>query len=261
MDQFDQCRGLHHGIKFFKDHHLKQCALMVKEAFSKIEPRLARVRLVTLWLGRRVVGERLRVPSQPQCLEALLRAQSQQFGMRGFGLSKRGEDSVQMGSQRLPQFWPQRSIALCAQAAQPQQLGADASDRTEPTAGRTAVEGVVEQMEPESKLIVARDGLLTRMMGVFIGVETLVEMGLAFGVVECVRRLVLLRQSRIGFTRQWAAPVKEVSTRMQPSTPPARVWARRMLARHEAASPSGGHADAVEVVLTEIVNMGLPGLG
>src|ERR1043166_9293434 len=116
-----------------------------------------------------------------------------------------------MGSNRLQQFWQHRIIDLFDQAEQQHQLGADVSDRTEPTEGRTEVQGVVEQMEQEIKLIVARYGLLTRMMGVFIVLETPVVMGLAFGVVECLRRLVLLRNSRIGFALQLAAPVKEVS--------------------------------------------------
>src|SRR5215510_15101151 len=99
------------------------------------------------------------------------------------------------------------------------------------------------------------------MMGVCIVLETLVKMGLACGVVECLRRLVLLRKGRLGFALQLAAPVKEVSKLMQPITHPARVLARRMIARHETTAPSGGHADAVAAVLTEVVKMGWPGLG
>src|SRR5262245_34138787 len=181
--------------------------------------------------------------------------------MHGFGLSNRGEDIIQMGAKRLKQFWQHRSIDLFDQAEQEQQLGADASARTEPTAGRTQVEGVVEEMEQESELIVACYGLLPRMLGVFIVLETLVEMGLAFGVVECVRGLGLLGNGRIGFALQLAAPVKEVPKLMKPITHPARVLARRMIASHEATSPIGGHADAVEAVLTEGFKMGLPGLG
>ena len=111
------------------------------------------------------------------------------------------------------------------------------------------------------KWIVARYGLLTRMMGVFIVLETLVEMGLALGVGACLRRLVLLCHGRIGFALQVAAPVKEGSKLLKPITDPARVVARCRIARHEAPSPLGGHAEAVAVVLTEVVNMGLPGLG
>src|SRR6266446_4872364 len=48
-------------------------------------------------------------------------------------------------------------------------------------------QGVTEQMEQEIELIVSCYGLLTRVVGVFIVLKTLVQMGLAFGVVECVR--------------------------------------------------------------------------
>ncbi len=261
IDQCDQCRGWHNGIKFFKHQHVKQCELMVKEACSKIEPLLALVLMVTRVLGRRLVGELFMVPSQHQCISELLRQQAKKFGMHGFGLSNRGEDIVQMGAKRLQQFWQHRSIDLFDQAAQEPQLGADASDRTEPTAGGTQVEGVVEQMEQEIEVIVACSGVLTRMMGVFIVLETLVEMGRACGVGACGHGLGLLGNGRIGCALQLAAPVKEVPKRLKPITHPTRVLARRMRARHEATSPIGGHADAVEVGLTEGCTMGWPGLG
>src|SRR5438128_12534117 len=111
-------------------------------------------------------------------------------------------------------------------------------------------------MEQEIKLIVACYGVLTRMMGVFIVLKTLVEMGCAFGVVEYLRRLVFLGNGRIGFALQLAAPVKEVAKLMKPITHPARILARRMIARHEATSPIRGHADAVEADLTQVVKTG-----
>jgi hypothetical protein len=49
-----------------------------------------------------------------------------------------------MGSKRLKQFWQPRRIDFFDQAEQAPPLGADASDRTEPTEGSTQVEGVVE---------------------------------------------------------------------------------------------------------------------
>ena len=58
-------------------------------------------------------------------------------------------------------------------------------------------------MEQEIELIVACDSLLTRVVGVVIVVETFVQMGLACGVVECFRSLVLLGNGRIGFALQW----------------------------------------------------------
>src|SRR6266567_2014903 len=115
-------------------------------------------------------------------------------------------------------------------------------------------------MEQEIKVIVACYGVLTRMMGVFIVLKTLVEMGFAFGVVEYLRRLVLLGNGRIGFALQLAAPVKEVAKLMKPITHPARVLARRVITRHEATAPIGDHADAVEAMSPQVVKMGLPSL-
>src|SRR6266566_6650956 len=116
-------------------------------------------------------------------------------------------------------------------------------------------------MEQEIELIVSCYGLLTRVAGVFIVVEALVQMGLAFGVVEGVRGFVLLGNGRIGFTLQLAAPVKEVVKLMKPITHPSRVLARRVIARNEATATIGGHADAVEAMIAQVVKMGLPGLG
>ena len=117
-------------------------------------------------------------------------------------------------------------------------------------------------MEQEIELIVSCHGVLTRVVGAFIVLETLVQMGLAFGVVECVRGLVLLGNGRIGFALQLAAPVKEVLKLMKPITHPSRVWARRVIARHEA----NGHDRRPcrccgSGASPEVVKMGFPGLG
>src|SRR4030095_15949045 len=98
-------------------------------------------------------------------------------------------------------------------------------------------------MEQERRLIVSCYSLLTSVVGVFIVLEALVQMGLAFGAVECVRGFVLLGNGRIGFALQLAAPVKEVLKFMKTTTPPARFWARRVLPRHEATAPIRDHAD------------------
>ena len=111
------------------------------------------------------------------------------------------------------------------------------------------MQGVAEQMEHEIELIVSCYGVLTSLVGVFIVLETLVQMGLAFGVVEGLCGFILLGNGRIGFALQLAAPVKEVLKFMKPITHPARVLASRVITRHEAKAPIGGHADAVEVVL------------
>src|SRR6266571_6998562 len=98
--------------------------------------------------------------------------------------------------------------------------------------------------------------MLTRVVGPFIVLETFVQIGLAFGVVACVRGLVFLGNGRIGFALQLAAPVKEVVKLMKPITHPSRVLARRVIARNEATATIGGHADAVKVVVAEVVKMG-----
>ena len=123
------------------------------------------------------------------------------------------------------------------------------------------MQGVAEQMEQEIELIVACYGLLTRVVGVFIVLETLVQMGLAFGVVECFHGLILLGNSRLGFALKLVAPLNEVLKFMEPITHPSRILARRVIARHEAHSTVGGHADAVEAVSTQVVQMGFPGFG
>src|SRR5215831_9436084 len=154
-----------------------------------------------------------------------------------------------MGANGVKQFQQHRIIDLFDQAEKEQQFCADACDGTKPTEGRAQVQGVAEQMEQEIELIVSCYGVLTSVVGVFIVLEALVEMGLAFGVVECLRGFVLLGNGRIGFALQLAAPVKEVSKLMKPITHPSRVLARRVIARYEATATIGGHADAMEVVL------------
>ena len=52
-------------------------------------------------------------------------------------------------------------------------------------------------MEQEIELIVSCHGVFTSLVGVFIVLEALVQIGLAFGVVERVRGLVLLGNGRI----------------------------------------------------------------
>jgi hypothetical protein len=123
------------------------------------------------------------------------------------------------------------------------------------------VEGVAEETEQESKLSVWCHGVLTRVGGPVLVVEPLAQIGLACGVMACVRRLILLGHGRRRCALQLTASVTEVLQRMTPVTPPARVWARRVLASHQATAPLGGHAEAVEARLAPVVTMGVPGLG
>src|SRR6266576_5720365 len=110
-------------------------------------------------------------------------------------------------------------------------------------------------MEQEIELIVSCYGLLTSVVGVFIMLEPLVQMGLACGVVECLRGFVLLGNGRIGFALQLVAPVKEGLKLMKPITHPSRVLARRVIARHEAKATIGGHAEAGDAVSAQVFKM------
>src|SRR5437867_247046 len=67
-----------------------------------------------------------------------------------------------MGAKGVKKFRQYRIIDLFDQAEKEHQLGADASDRTEPSEGGTQVQGITEQMEQEIELIVPCDGVLTR---------------------------------------------------------------------------------------------------
>ena len=121
--------------------------------------------------------------------------------------------------------------------------------------------GVAEEMAQEIQLIVSCHGVLTRVVGPVIVWETRVPMGLACGVVARVRGLVLRGHGRIGVALPLVAPGKEVLKRMQPITHPSRVLARRLIARNEAKAPIGGHAEAMEAMIAQVVKMGFPGLG
>lgn len=261
MDQFNQRRGVHHGIKFLTHPCLKRFTWMSTATFGTIQPLLALVLMGALVLGLRLGGERRVVPRQHQSLSKLVRSPVTQGGMQGCGLCTRREDSVQRGSNRLKKL-PEHGISdLFDQAEQERQLCADAGDCAEPPKGGTQGEGIAEPMEQEIELIVAYDGVLTRVRGAFIVWETLVSMRLTCGVVEGLRGRVLLGHSRIGLALQWTAPVQKVLQRVAPIAHPPRVWARRVRARHEATAPIRGHPEAVEVVVAEVVTMGLPGLG
>lgn len=201
------------------------------------------------------------VPSEHQGIEALLRETVTPCGMRGCGWFKRGEDIVKMGSNGLQKLPSHGILDRCDQAEKERQCCADASDRAEPTAGGTQGSGVAEQMAQAIELIVACHGVLTRMMGACIVVETLVQIGRTCGVVACLCGLVFLGNGRRGGALQWTAPVKEVLKRVQPIPHPPRVLARRVRARHEAPATIGGHTEALEAVRAEVGTMGFPGLG
>jgi hypothetical protein len=155
MDQCDQRRSVHHGLPLLNHHGWQPCARLRTEPCGTLQPLGALVRLVALWLGLRVVGERCRVPRQSPCLDARWRDTIQQGERKGGGWCKRGEDLVKRGAQGVKQCQPPRVIALFAQAAQARPLCADACDRPEPTTRGTPGEGVAEEREQASTLSVS----------------------------------------------------------------------------------------------------------
>lgn|SRR5512134_839849 len=116
-------------------------------------------------------------------------------------------------------------------------------------------------MEQQIKLIVPRDGLLTRLVGLVILLQTLLQIGLAFGVGEFRRRFDLFTYGAIGFSLEVVAAGKEGLKRMKLLTPPAARLASRALAGSQAAPPIGGPADTVKAVRAEVVKLSLPSLG
>ena len=261
MDQFDQRRSGDKSIQWLTYPRLTRGTLQSKAACGTIQPLVALVLRRGLVCGRRLGGERGVVPSPPPGLSASLRSQSKQGGMQGCGVGTRGDALVKRGAKRW-QKWRQSGLRdRFDQAKQARPRCADAGNGPEPPAGGTQREGVAEQRAQEIARIVACARVLTRVGGLGIALETLGQRGRACGGMAGVRGLGLLGQGRRGLALQWAAPGQEGAQRRTPITPPARVVARRVRARHEAPSTGGGHADAGAVVRASVVNMGVPGLG
>src|SRR5215472_7294220 len=107
-------------------------------------------------------------------------------------------------------------------------------------------------MEQHIELIVSGYSLLTCLVGVFILLETPVQIGLAFSMTEGVRGLVLLGNSCIGFTLQLAASLKEGVKLMELITHPSGVRASCLIARNKANATIRGHADAVKAVVGQV---------
>ena len=68
LHQFDQRSGVHNGLQFLKHHRFQRFKSILKEPFGTMQPLLALVLMVALVRGRSLGGERLVVPSQPECI-------------------------------------------------------------------------------------------------------------------------------------------------------------------------------------------------
>src|SRR4029434_3313045 len=70
------------------------------------------------------------------------------------------------------------------------------------------------------KLIISLDRVFTSLTGVFIVLKTLLQIGFAFSVGECLRCFDLLAKGCIGFSLQLMAAVKKVLKLMELVTHP-----------------------------------------
>src|SRR5215471_3692319 len=116
-------------------------------------------------------------------------------------------------------------------------------------------------MKQQIKLIVPRHGLLTSLTSLFILLQALLEIGLAFGVREFLSRFDLLTNSSIGFSLELVAAVKQVLKLMELITHPEALLARRSIASGQTNPPIRGHADTVKAVSAKVCKMSLPSLG
>src|SRR2546428_7277539 len=125
---------------------------------------------------------------------------------------------------------------------------------------RAYMEGFTPQVEQQGELVVERHGLLTGVLGGVILLETLVKIGLAFGMGKLVRGIVCLVNGRIGFALQLMPQVEEVSKLVEIIRHPPDHVARGPVAGDEAQTPIRGHAKADELVLLTCFKMRSPGL-
>src|SRR3989442_8593546 len=117
-----------------------------------------------------------------------------------------------------------------------------------PTQVRAKVYGFTQQTEQQIKLIISLDRVFTRLTGLFIVLKTLLQIGFAFGVGECLRCFDLLAKGCIGFSLQLMAAVKKVLKLMELVTHPEPILPSSLVAGLKADAPVGGHAKAVKSI-------------
>src|SRR5262245_11435967 len=97
------------------------------------------------------------------------------------------------------------------------------------------------------------------MRGVIL-VETLGQIGLAFGTSKLLRRVVFLTNGGIGCALPWMPPLEEVTKLVEIIRHPQGPVARGLVAGYQAQPPIRGHAKAEELVLLKRFAMGAPGV-
>src|SRR6266446_182418 len=116
-------------------------------------------------------------------------------------------------------------------------------------------------MEEQIELIVSCYGLLTSLGRLFIWLETLLQIGLAFGMSELCSSLVFLPNGRIGFSLSLTPPVQELLQLMELITDPQRLAVSGLIARNQAHAAIRGHTDVVETLIVKRFKMCLPRCG
>ena len=122
------------------------------------------------------------------------------------------------------------------------------------------MQGFTQQVEQQGELVVECHGLLTGVMRGVILVETLRQIGLAFGPGKLVRRVVFLANGGIGFALQLVQHREEVAKLVEIIRHPQGHVARGLVAGDQAKPPIRGHAQADELVLLKRCEMGAPGV-
>ena len=117
-----------------------------------------------------------------------------------------------------------------------------------------------KEVEQQGQLVVKCYGLLTGMRRCCILLETLCQIGGAFGMVKLVRRVVFLINGRIGFALQLMLQREEVAKLVEILHHPQGPVARGPVAGHEAQAPIRGHAKAEEMVRLKRFKMPSPGV-
>ena len=115
-------------------------------------------------------------------------------------------------------------------------------------------------MKQNGQLVVECHGLLTGVMGGVIVLQTLLKIGLAFGVRKRPCRVVFLVNGRIGFALQLMQQLEEVSKLVEIIRHPQGHIAGGLVTGHESRAPIRGHAKAEELMILKRFEMCFPGL-
>src|SRR3989454_12439499 len=116
-------------------------------------------------------------------------------------------------------------------------------------------------MEQNVELVVERHCVLTGLVHLFVLVETLVQIRLAFRMSEFLCGFVFLPNGRIGFSLQLMQQGEEVLKLVEIVTHSQGFFTSGVIACHQAHTAIGGHAEAVKEVSVQRSKMRSPSLG